>query len=219
MQGMDDLELNVVRYGGISGHKWFDLDIKFEDAIPQGAVKWTLDCRKQGDSEFVTRNIVLDSQRKMDITYLVMSDPVKAKVEVSLRYRVDRHWFLTPRGDGCTVHGEIAARIDGFDHPIVLFRIKESKAKSMAAWLIFPLERSDFSVPRDCKRVHIEMKHLYVTAGDQKVVSIPDSLRFSFDLGDGRPSSSDDDNEVEVNIAWDGIPQKVVINIQEIGKD
>ncbi|CAL4899631.1 unnamed protein product [Urochloa decumbens] len=211
---MVDLELNVVR-NGISGYKGFDLDIKFEDAIPQDAVTRRLDCLKQGDgTEVVTRNIALDSQRKMDVTYLVMSDTVKAKVEVRLHYYRDgRHWFLTPRGDGCTVHGEIAARIDGFDHPIVLFRINDqSKAKPLEPWLIIPLERSNVWVPRGSKRVHIELKHLYVTARNREVISIPDSLSFGFDLGDWRPSSSsrDNDNEVEVYIAWDGIPQKSI---------
>ena len=153
--------------------------------------------------------MAFDSERKMDVTfYLVMSDTVKAKVEVKLRHRGDPYG-PTAREDEeskCTVHGEIAARIDGFDHRIVLFRINDkSKAEALAQGPTLRLQRSDVWVPRD-KRVHIEMKHLLVTFGDREV-SVPDRC-LSFDFGELSPSSGANDSEVKMNIAWDGIPQK-----------
>jgi hypothetical protein len=213
----NNLELNVLR-NGILGYKHFDLRITTSGQ--RGHMTWRLDCPIQdGDdsTRVETHNKDFGGERKMKIKYLVMSHTVKAKVVVMLRHRGDL--YRNRRLDGeskCTVsvYDEIAARIDGYDHRIVLFRINaKSKAADLVAGSTIRLERSDVWVPHG-KRLHIEIKQLHVTAGD-RVVRIA-SRSFSFNFGDWSPTPEDSDSEVKVEIDWHGIRQKEVINIQNI---
>jgi hypothetical protein len=228
MQGMIDLKLNVVPEG-ISGYKWLDIKV-----VPQGAgnatENWRCDCQKQGGNatEAVTRKIVFDSGRKMDVSYIVMSDTVKAKVEVKLQLRGDLYWIRG--GLKYTARGEVAARIDGHDHRIVLFR--KSGYTPFEDDLTLKLERSSVWVPRG-KQLHIEMKDLHISGRDTSRYGgaplerpeVPGELIFKFGELSPSPGDKNDDltinlkkdkrndniAEVEVSLRWHP-PQKKVVN-------
>ncbi|KAL6640837.1 hypothetical protein ACP70R_021960 [Stipagrostis hirtigluma subsp. patula] len=214
-QEMVPLVLNVLRKG-ISGYKWFDIEVAVESSAGVGGtITRRLDCHKQdGDAtDLATHTIILDSWRKIAVTYLVMSNAVKATVEVKL-LKGDGHGLPKvgdPEDDGgskqYTASGEIAARIDCFEqHQIVLFRTAQEKVPSDS--LTLSLARSEVMVPRG-KDLHVDMVGLHISSSDDSGRKhVPDrKLRFEFGSSSPAPEeagrvSVGELGDIDVSVTW-----------------
>ncbi|KAL6591826.1 hypothetical protein ACP70R_049689 [Stipagrostis hirtigluma subsp. patula] len=170
-QEMKPLKL-AVRRKCISGYEWFSMEVvPAEGAGDNTPRKFKWACRKQdgGPTELVTRKIIIDSKRQMIVTYLVMSDAINVKVDITLHHGLGADYWRRERNK-YTAHGEIeiAARIEGFDdNRIILFRKSESKAETFASMSNL-LQRPDVWVPRG-KRLHIEMRGLHSIPSNEDV--------------------------------------------------
>ncbi|KAL6600619.1 hypothetical protein ACP70R_045419 [Stipagrostis hirtigluma subsp. patula] len=170
-QEMKPLKL-AVRRKCISGYEWFSMEVvPAEGAGDNTPRKFKWACRKQdgGPTELVTRKIIIDSKRQMIVTYLVMSDAINVKVDITLHHGLGADYWRRERNK-YTAHGEIeiAARIEGFDdNRIILFRKSELKAETFASMSNL-LQRPDVWVPRG-KRLHIEMRGLHSIPSNEDV--------------------------------------------------
>jgi len=232
-------------YRGISAYGNFAIQVvmpaatggEVEPSTSGGAgdpITWEWDCYNpeyadEVDApEPVTRTISLDdSGRKIDVTYLVMSDAVEAKVEVKLRlednlkianYLPNEDYgngfaaIEEDRGRNYTAHGIITVRISCFkQHPIVLFKSEDPIPFDFKS-LILPLARSVVQVPYGKRlRLHVDMFDLHITErSSNRDVRKPNGLSFGFGHFSPTPKVSNNDSEVEVNVTWPALPKKTI---------
>ncbi|KAG2621715.1 uncharacterized protein LOC120666600 isoform X2 [Panicum virgatum] len=220
---------------GISAYGNFAIQVVMAAATGGAGdpITWEWDCYnpEYADEidapEPVTRTMSLDdSGRKIEVTYLVMSDAVEAKVEVKLRLEDDpKMAYYLPnedagdfeeikeyRGLNYTAHGIITVRVSGFEeHPIVLFR-NEDPIPFDFNQIILPLARSSVQVPHGKRlRLHVDMFDLHITErSSNRDVRKPDGLSFGFGHFSPTPEISNNDSEVEVNVSWPALPRKTI---------
>lgn len=209
--------LKVIVPKGISGYARFGIQVNRSQKM-----RWDWDCRKDdGDATYqlVIRDITLGAardDRRIRFTYLVMSNPVEATVEIET-------WLpdSTAGVTSYTACGTISACISGLEHPVVLFtsekpiKIPFQKKKK----LILPLARSAVKVPQG-EQLQIDMRELHIWATDgssnqeQEVGQFRNGNgRLSFDIEDSRPKVISIDGgrgELEVIVDWKGKQYEVV---------
>lgn len=222
MQEMLPLELKSGKCS--SGNEWFGISVGDGDGSSSTKFKWA--CRKQDGcaTELVTRNINFDSERSIDVTYLVMSDAVKATVKVHLRPKVDPEYNNkltekegkhTKQAKKYTVsRGKISARIGDYEGQIMLLSPGE-KCEIVKDELALSLPRHDVMMPSG-RKLHIDMAYLIITDDSGKeVVNISD-VTFVFDFLSSSPTGPiDDSSGIKVDVTW---PAQTKVSIEETGK-
>lgn len=241
---MNDLVLTGP-YRGISAYGNFAIQVDMpssatggskEEASPSssgdadGSITWEWDrynpehAAQVDAPEPVTHTISLDSWRKINVTYLVMSNAVEAAVKVNLPetpqdylpHEKDQGEADDDGGSKYTARGTITAHSGGFEkHPIVLFT-SAVEVPIPSKSLTLPLARPTVQVPQG-KRLHIDMADLHITEySSKRAVKKPaDSYCLSFHFGHASPTPqfNNDTEEVEVNVTWRP-QQNKVINMQ-----
>ncbi|CAO2198301.1 unnamed protein product [Urochloa humidicola] len=194
---MTSLKLIATDKKCISVHKWLTMEVVVKPGISK-EFKW--DCRKQPGGYASTESMTCtiddlnsgsggSGSKTIKVTYLVMSEAVKATVGVVSLWLKDEKPQGLPnevgeRGDTAatatatedttqgnkdgggskqeyTAYGKITARIGGFEgYPIVLFERSEMEAIPLKSALIF--DRSTIYVPED-KQLQIDMNGLVIT--------------------------------------------------------
>jgi hypothetical protein len=177
-----------------------------------GSIKWEWDCydpeyAEEVDKPPVSRTISSSGPgRNIEVTYAVMSNALEARVQMKLR-RINGN-------SSCSIHGNITARIGDFKDRIILFRRTQGMGQRLSptdsnvrqlTWYL-KLARNVVAVPCG-QMLHIEM-HLNIETPNNQVVS--NNPRFNNNVilsfhESGRLSQRcklDDDDELEVNVAW-----------------
>jgi len=198
-----------------SGNEWFGISVGDGGSSSSSSTKFKWSCRKQDGrtTELVTRNINFDSERSIDVTYLVMSDAVKATVKVHLRPKVDPEYnnkltekegkHTKPAKKYTVRHGKIYARIGDFEGQIMLLSPGE-KCEIAQNELALSLPRHDVMVPHQ-RQLRIYMVGLDITDNNgNQVVNISHGT-FSFDFLSSGPTATDvvgDSSGIKVGVTW-----------------
>ncbi|CAL4989485.1 unnamed protein product [Urochloa decumbens] len=212
-QGMIDLVLTGPNKG-ISANGCFAIKIDIPATTTAGSssgdaggsIYWKWDCY---DPEFaedvdkpqpVRRTISSSSSpgRNVEVTYAVLSSALEATAQVKLHLK-DGH---SPR-----VHGNITARIGGFEAPSILFRREKETGQRFYPTdsRFLELARSVVAVP--CGRmIHIEVDLQIETSINQGASNNSKPLKFYLNFDSGIPDTQcyegyDGDN-VEVMVTW-----------------
>ncbi|CAD6258080.1 unnamed protein product [Miscanthus lutarioriparius] len=193
-------------YKGISAYGCFaiSIDIPAPAAGSSGdPIQWEWDCYDPKYATQVDKPPVSHTIGNVaEVTYAVMSNAREATVkQVKLRLK-----------DGPTSHGgisgEITAPIDGFkdEHKSVLFRCGREKVQRLSttddnSCFLLQLARNVVAVPCG-SALHIEV-NLQIETGDGKKVEFNNvRLRFANGISSSKRKTSDDGNEVEVEVTW-----------------
>ena len=160
-------------YTSISAHGCFAIKIDIPGPYTStgnagGSIKWEWDCydskyAEEVDKGPVTRTISSSGPgRNVEATYVVMSNALKATVQVKLRIK---------DGDSpCSVHGNITARIGDFKQQSILFRRTQEMAQRFSPTdsRVLQLARSVVAVPYGGV-LHIDL-HLQIETSNNRGV-------------------------------------------------
>ncbi|KAL6658375.1 hypothetical protein ACP70R_003961 [Stipagrostis hirtigluma subsp. patula] len=188
----------------ISGYESFGIGVTTRDylGVPiTGKFKWA--CRKQEGCviELVSRRLILDPMRKIDVTYLVMSDALKATVEVKLRPKGGSEKYGKKQEKKYTVQGEISARIGNFEDEGQIMLFSSAQGESIQRMTNL-LKRPDVMVPRD-NLLHIDMRDLVITDDSGEEVDNIKYHSLSFNFGTSSPPAKFNGSEVvQVGVKW-----------------
>ncbi|RCV37180.1 hypothetical protein SETIT_8G042300v2 [Setaria italica] len=197
---MEDLVLTGP-YRGISAYASFTIKVDIPKANP---ARFEWDCYDQSNADKVdavnpSYGEIKDKDGKLlaEVTYAVMSDALEATVQQVMLRLKDGHTLND-------VHGEIKARIDGFEVGSILFNPTQGAGKCFSpagdSWFLLQLARNVVAVP--CGKVlHIEVDLKTETSNDQGPKPLKVALKFdNRTLSQSSPDGNG--NEVEVDIDW-----------------
>ncbi|TVU37459.1 hypothetical protein EJB05_10775, partial [Eragrostis curvula] len=145
--------------------------------------------------------------RKLEITYLVIPYAIEAEVEVRLK--------LKDLGSGSRImYGKIKATATDFaDKSVHLFSCERRRSLSFpsGSTSILPLSPSKIAVP-GCRqlKLHIEVDLTIITPCDsqeEEEKNLKFSLEFTYGIGIRSQEREVDDDGVEVNVTYRGIPR------------
>lgn len=201
-----------------SGNEWFGISVG--DGDGSSSTEFKCDCRKQDGlvTEHVTRNINFDSERSIGVTYLVMSDAVKATVKVHLRPKDDpenSNKLTEKEGNNAkqakkytVLRGKISARISGYEGQIMLLSPGE-KCEIVQDELALSLPRHDVMMPPG-RQLHIDMAYLVITDDlEAPVVQISDE-EFIFHIS----SPPRTIGGIKVDVTWPTQTKKTEMNTE-----
>ncbi|KAL6870607.1 hypothetical protein ACP4OV_014455 [Aristida adscensionis] len=166
-----------------------------------GCIIWKWDCHNPEHAaevdapKPVTHTITSDPSRKIDVTYLVMSDALKTTVHVIL-------WLKGHRKTKVYVYGKITAYVGDIEHGITLFSRDEVDRASCLAWDKLPLARNVIAVPCSSP-LRIKGDLQFRSHSNQQ-------LKFDLNFTDGVEIQSQKENDdcVDVMVSWDPPRQK-----------